>query len=589
MLQTAKRAAWWMWVQAWPFSEIASADDEKFREALAAQSNDCELLEALRALTSSEIGDHPTGDQVFSLVDAVVIETGGRQTKRLADEKPVDAWVHLFNRMHGDQQVLKAIIACEGDEAKVEKILAVEEQLVPRLAAHDAQSLYDIQDRVARLLYAFNRDAETAKHRELANKNTRAGEYIASSIDFYEQQRQRMIQGVRVHPWRKGGVSMRWIEIACLIAAALGIVMINGFTEFFTFSFKEFVGVARNGVGRPRSFWQLVIAMFFYQCVDAWYMWEIGRQRSLGASLSFWLYMYAYFHPEVYGRADFVIGTAIGAIFFQLLVQLYDLVWIAWKLFWITREAYHSVSFRRFLGLWTRTKLPERLGFWKQSFETGWYKPYPSIATTAGDQVTYQQLKTFNERGAAFVKQYAKSRQVSVSWMLIARAQAMPRNIYAARGGVIVKLTLDGAFWQKMGFVVGTMGVWAFSAWAVGYRKKWQTFTIITAFYAATTVKLLELATSPEQEVGSALTTFCNMVASAIPTLIFALVLSAARPEWFEKPRILIWNMPLNFILGFWTDLLAEGLKNTPGRIRGWWKKRAERKRAERFGDEIAL
>ncbi|KAJ7449468.1 hypothetical protein B0H11DRAFT_2078779 [Mycena galericulata] len=187
----------------------------------------------------------------------------------------------------------------------------------------------------------------------------------------------------------------------------------------------------------------------------------------------------------------------------------------------------------------------------------------PAPTSHALNRTTYNTLKTLNARNAAWAKGFKKSRSMAITWMIYTRNRAAARDVYAVLAGVVVKFVLNADYWRKQILVILSLLVWGFSDYATW--GEWQIFTIITAFFAATSVKLQELAGAPEQEVQAAFTVFCNMVGSNIPTLCGPLALSAAHPEWFENPKILAWLMPVIFVLSLWTDLLSEGLMNGLG------------------------
>ncbi|MBW0471753.1 hypothetical protein O181_011468 [Austropuccinia psidii MF-1] len=585
MFQDFKQSLIWLGKQTWLYTELDSGEDARFIAATDTDVNDPEIRIALDQYLNQPVNVSCTMQEIFTMVNDVVFGNTSWHRESLEEAMSTtntrrDQWIALFERLHFDQRTLKLILG--SDRASRQAILSREEHLRPRLERcatqgeevdHDpvVKRLYDYQEKVLNLLAAFNRDTEDALHHEIAKKGGVVGDYLAHKIDFCVQQRQRLVRGVKLLPHKTGSISN--LEFFFVLLTTLGIVAINGGTEFFTYSSHEYVGVIRTGIGRPRSFLQLFIALFFFKSTDGWSLWEIGRQRSLGATLSFLLYIYAYAHREVYGRRNFVIGTAIGAVAFQILVQLGDLAMTRFMLLRIKKHAQPTLSWPSYLLQWAKRKFLPCNSF------IGCGMSWPSRTFSETDKAIYAQLETLNSRHVAWAKGFVKSKPMSVCWMIYVRNRAVPRDVYAVLGGIDVKLVLNNDFWKKQILVILTVGVWAVSA--VCTVGKWQIFTIITAFFAATSTKLQDLAFSPEQEVNTAFVVFCNMVGANIPALCGALIPYKFHHQWFEHSRIMAILMPPLFIISLWTDVFSAGLMKIPRYVRKVKSRRHNKQQAK--------
>jgi hypothetical protein len=495
ILWLARKSYWWV--------EFDPAEDKAFRVAINAKCDDGSARKVLSAVVSEDLPASFSEDFVLEqLISRFVPGPSHADTQ--------DSWIRLMQRL----QELHGMAEDGGEKARFRDVM--------------------------NLLNAYNRDRETKKHRELAEGDSITARRIKDTNTYCERQLGRMDTGVARIPVAQKGSTMPAPEMICFFLVLLCILAINCGTEAISFSLEEYIGFARNGVGRPRTLYQTAIAILWFDLTDGWFLWEIGRQRSLGAILSFILYMIASLYRPIYGKTPFVISSGVASTLFQIVVQLGDLVWSVYTRLQAGNESRPSLSWQEYLYLSMRGRLP----------------------ASDEDQKIYAELKKLNARSAAWAKGFRKSKSMSLWWMLYASSRATPRTIFAARAGIKAKRTYDLAFWQKVVFPILTGAIWVISAYATW--GQWYIFTIINAFHAIAFMKGLDIAFSPEQEVHSAVSTFCNMVGAGAPTLFGVLIPSAASRSYLDAPRKLAPVMSPLFVATFWTDLIADTMMKLP-------------------------
>lgn len=492
----AKNTFWWL--------EVDPADDKALRAAIGRSHIDANARTALIALTNETLPD------VFTHRD--VIERLLRAFEPLPNENDQeDEWLRLMGRL------AKARGPAQTTERR-----------------NDIRAVMD-------LLYAFNRDEETALHNQIASGPTSSltASSIKRSRDYRQNQMDRFDNGVAWFPFWQTGAKLSLFESCAFFLCLFGIIAINCFTEIISYSFGEYVGVARNGIQRPRTLYQIVVALFLFNLADGPFMWEIGRQRTLGASLSFLLFVIAYFDKTgtLYGSTSFVIGVAVGAIIFQTVIQLGDLAWFRIKCLRIAKEVRPDLTWWRLIKAWIFGRVPQG---------------------TQEDRDIHAKLAKLNARSVAWAKTYNKSKAMSLLWIEYAKKNAAPLYYYAARAGIFAKTVYNLHFFLKLIFTVLTLVIWGVSAYALW--QQWQVFIIVMAFHTTATLKGLDLVFSQEQEVLSAANVWCNMVGAAIPALCGALLPRAVNEDYLSRPEDLRFIMPPTFVATFWTDLIAKAL-----------------------------
>lgn len=493
----AKNTFWW--------TEYDPAEDALMRAAISLPTTDSRARVALCSLSGSNVPADLNDDYVFN--QALLVSPAPPTENSQRDE-----WVLLMERLDA---VRKA-------EESVER-------------RDDIRALMD-------LMFAFNRDEETALHHALSKNATDplTTRYIESSYNYCERQMRRFQTGVAWFPIGQSGEKLYFLEAIAFYLSVTGIFIINCFTEFITYSFKEYVGVARNGVGRPRSLYQILIALFSrksFNLADGPFAWEIGRQRTLGASLSFVSFAVAFFHPSLYRQKSFIAGVAVGATLFQVTIQLGDIAWFRIKRLRVAKEARPEMAWSTFIHRWFRGGLP--LG-------------------AQHDFDMYGELAKCNLRSAAWAKTYTKSRAMSLLWIEFARNRAAAGHYYAARAGIFPTTVYSLAFLLKLLFPLLTLGSLALSAYALW--GQWQVFIIVIAFHTIAYLKGLDLAFAQEQEVTSAGSVWCNMIGANVPTIFIVLLPRAANSAYLTDPKDLGIIMPVTFFISQWTDLIASGL-----------------------------
>ncbi|WP_454703154.1 hypothetical protein [Agrobacterium burrii] len=491
-----RNSFWWI--------ELDPAEDALLRLAILRQSDDDDARAALHAVIHN-LPDHLTEDYIVQELQRVFPAVDGADEAR-------DDWICLLERL---------------DAA--------------RKTAADQTRKNDIR-MVMDLLFAFNRDKESALHHQLAHDGSGSltETYIRQSHNYCRRQTRRFDTGVAWFPWGQKGQTFGPAEALVFYFCLVGIFMINCLTEAISYSFREYVGVARNGIQRPRSLYQVLVALFNrknFNLADGAFLWEIGRQRTLGAVLSFSLFVTAYFHPSLYGQIAFTIGVGAGATIFQITIQLGDLVWFSIKCLNVAKELRPGLTWPAFIYAWFRGQIPNG---------------------TQQDREIYGELAKLNARSAAWAKTYVKSKSMSLLWIAYASKLSAPRRYYAARAGIFSKTVYDLAFFQKLIFPILTLGSGVLQA--VALWGQWQTFTITMAFHVISLIKGLNLAGAPEQEVFSAANVWNNMIGPSVPTIFIVLVPSIAHKEFLSEPERLSFLMPITFFLSQFTDLISRGL-----------------------------
>ncbi len=500
----AKNTFWWI--------ELDPAEDALMRAAILRSQMDAGARAAFANLVQAELPAVLTEEYVLAQLLFVFPPAGNER----------DAWVCLMARL---------------DDARKKEANA--ERKAHIRAAMD-------------LLFAFNRDNETAMHHRLATEGAPGSlttRYIKHSYDYCQRQMHRFETGVAWFPIGQRGKKLDFLEAIAFYLCLLGIFLINGLTEVISYGFGEYVGVARNGIQRPRTLFQIFVALFNrknFNLTDGPFIWEIGRQRTLGATLTFLMFTIAYFRRSLYRKTPFIIGVGVGATVFQIAVQLGDLAWFRLKCLNVAKEVRPGLEWYKLMYAWIRGRIP---------------------VGTQQDRDAHSELAKFNSRSAAWAKTYTKSKPMSLLWIEFARNRAAPRYYFAARAGVVSKATYNLAFFQKLLFPTVTLGSWTLSAYALW--RQWQIFTIAMAFHTIAVLKGLDLVYAPEQEVPSAANVWCNMIGPGIPTIGIVLLPRAANEMYLSDPKDLRIIMPTNFFVTQWTDLIANGLTAAMNSILG--------------------
>lgn len=492
LLWLARKSYWWV--------EFDPAEDAAFRAGINAKCDEPTARQVLRCVGVDVLSGDITEEVVVREVAACLLPDEHRQSSE-------DLW------------------------------LSVMEKLQAKYSTAEEDSQPPIRD-LMNLLNAYNRERETKKHRELASQDptSTTGHCIRGASDYCERQLSRMTSGVACLPRVQPGVPMPWPEMVWFFLTLFAILAINCGDAIYL-ALEEYIGFARSGVQRPRTLYQTVIAVFWFGLADGWFLWEIGRQRSLGSVVSFVLFLAAAICRPIYRKAAFIISSGIASALFQIVIQLGDLAWDAYKRLKVGREARPHLSWPLYLCLLTYGRLPDG---------------------SAEDRATYEELQILNVRSVAWARGFRKSKPMSILWMVYAKARATPRNVFAARVGLKMQRGYDLAFWQKVAFPILTSAIWTISAYATW--RKWYTFTSVNAFNIVAFLKGLDIAFSPEQEVQGAASTFCNMVGAGIPTLFGVMVPAAANRSYLDHPRELLAVTVVIFFATFWTDLIAEAM-----------------------------
>lgn len=520
----AKKSYWWV--------ELDPAEDKEFTSAINASCDEAAARKVLRDVGIAEetlcgINEH----SVLRLLSArfPCDDTG---------ESIEDDWIGLMQRL----QELRKKEPVKEEKAKLRAAM--------------------------NLLNAYNRDRDTQLQRFLASgcRSAFAARWINEAADFCEQQLSRLQTGIARIPKLQKGNAMPRMEMLCFCVLVLGILMINLGTEAITFTLGEYVGFARNAVQRPRTLYQIYIALFHFSWSDGWFTWEIGRQRSLGAVLSFALYLTAAIYRPIYRQKAFVIASGVSSTLFQIFVQLGDIAWVRFKLIRIDKDIRSVPAWRTYLYLGMHNQLP---------------------GTGDADVENYKNLVECNARLTTWARGYRKSKSMSIWWMIFAANRAVARNVYAVCAGVKVVQVYDSRFWQKVVFPALTLVIWGVSSYATW--GQWYIFTIINAFHAIAFLKGIDLARAVEQEVQSAFSTFVNMVGAGAPTLFGVLIPTAIDRTYLDEPKKLPFVMGPIFLATFWTDLLTEGIMRLVTWFGGWRRRGTASLRAGRDSSSLEM
>lgn len=485
MFSRIKHAIQWICKKTYWYIEIDRAQDHAFICGLVSSCDHATAVEVLTPICKGNLPEILNADVVLDIAISHFPENDNDGAGRLEREKRAgkeeDPWISLMRRLPSGEQPLK------------------------------------------NLLNAYNQEEETELHRQLSDDTTNptAAALICRSSAFCEVQLERLRTGVARLPKLQKGPQMGRKEMCCFFLLLVAGLTINLSSEIIAGFLKENLAIARNSLQRPRNILQLGYSVFFFPYAGGWYMWELTRQRYLGAGGSFILFLAAVFVRRLYRNDEFIISADIFAAAFQLLIQTSDLISM------------------RILHLKIRS-------------QTG--------PPTEGDKHTYKRLEIVNARSVVWSEGFRKSKPMSILVMIYAKQRAMPRNVYATILRLSRKIVWDKRTVQKMSFFTFTLVVvWPLSAW--GAWRNWYTFAIVNAFLFAASVKLLDIACAPEQEVGAALTTFCNMIASSFLALVCMLIPSGTNRKFLDnRNRFISVVTPVGFFT-FWTDLIGEGLQ----------------------------